>query len=71
MTLPWLPQGTVYGTLLNFNAERAQMAVQMTKPPYKAPSQAPVLFIKTANTINPSGCPLAVPANVSEIEVGA
>ena len=63
--------GTVYGTLLNFKAERAAMASQMTEPPYQAPPQAPVLFIKTANTINTSGGKVAVPANVSEIEVGA
>ncbi len=65
------PQGTVYGTLLNFKAERAQMAAQMTEPPYKAPPQAPVLFIKTANTFNASGGVVQVPANVPEIEVGA
>ena len=63
--------GTVYGTLLNFDAERAQMAEQMTQPPYKAPPLAPVLFIKTANTVNASGGVVQVPANVPEIEVGA
>jgi 5-oxopent-3-ene-1,2,5-tricarboxylate decarboxylase / 2-hydroxyhepta-2,4-diene-1,7-dioate isomerase len=65
------PQGTIYGTLLNFNAERAQMAEQMTQPPYKAPPKAPVLFIKTANTLNASGGVVQVPANVPEIEIGA
>ena len=71
MTTPWLPQGTVYGTLLNFRAERAAMAAQMTDPPYKAPPKAPVLFIKTANTFNASGGVVAVPANVPQIEIGA
>ena len=71
MTTPWLPQGTVYGTLLNFKAERAQMAAQMTEPPYKAPPQAPVLFIKTANTFNASGGVVQVPVNLPQIEVGA
>ncbi len=71
MTTPWLPQGTVYGTLLNFNAERVQMAAQMTKLPYKAPPQAPVLFIKTANTFNPDGGVVQVPENVQKIEIGA
>ena len=65
------PQGTVYGTLLNFKAERAAMAAQMTEPPYKAPPQAPVLFIKTANTFNTSGGVVQVPAKVPEIEIGA
>ena len=71
MTTPWLSQGTVYGTLLNFKTERAQMAAQMTEPPYKEAPQAPVLFIKTANTINASGGVVAIPANVPGIEVGA
>jgi 5-oxopent-3-ene-1,2,5-tricarboxylate decarboxylase / 2-hydroxyhepta-2,4-diene-1,7-dioate isomerase len=70
MTTPWLLNGTVYGTLLNFKAERAAMAPQMTEPPYKAPPQAPVLFIKTANTFNASGV-VQLPANVLEVEVGA
>jgi 5-oxopent-3-ene-1,2,5-tricarboxylate decarboxylase/2-hydroxyhepta-2,4-diene-1,7-dioate isomerase len=65
------PQGTVYGTLLNFKAERAAIAAQMTEPPYKAPPQAPVLFIKTANTFNASGGVVAVSENAPEIEVGA
>lgn len=47
------------------------MATQMTGPPYKAPPQAPVLFIKTANTFNASGGVVQVPANVSEIEINA
>ena len=71
MTTSWLPQGTVYGTLLNFKAERTQMAAQMTEPPYKAPPQAPVLFINTANTLNASGGVVAVPSNVPEVEIGA
>ena len=74
MTSPlhdYWPQGTVYGTLLNFKAERAQMAPQMLEPPYNAPPQAPVLFIKTANTFNASGGAVLVPANISKIEVGA
>ena len=71
MTQAWQPQGTVYGTLLNFKAERTAMAAQMTEPPYKAPPQAPVLFIKTANTFNASGGVVQVPENVPEIELGA
>ena len=75
-TLPhFWPNGTVYGTLLNFQAERAALAAQMTQPPYKAPPQAPVLFVKTANTWNTSGhgqpAPVPVPAHVPQVEVGA
>ena len=67
----YLPAGTVYGTLLNFRAELKALAPQMTQPPYKAPPQAPVLYVKTANTWSPHGSSIAVPANVPEVEVGA
>ncbi|MBS0339595.1 MAG: fumarylacetoacetate hydrolase family protein [Proteobacteria bacterium] len=67
----FLPSGTVYGTLLNFRAEREAMAAQMTQPPYKAPPQAPVLYVKTANTWSPHGSEIAVPHGVPEVEVGA
>jgi 5-oxopent-3-ene-1,2,5-tricarboxylate decarboxylase/2-hydroxyhepta-2,4-diene-1,7-dioate isomerase len=65
------PGGTVYGTLLNFKRERALLAVQMTQPPYKAPPQAPVLYVKTANTWRTGGAHVPVPAHVPEVEIGA
>ena len=68
---PFLPAGTVYGTLLNFRAEVQALAPQMTQPPYKAPPKAPVLYVKTANTWSPHGSAIAVPASVPEVEVGA
>jgi 5-oxopent-3-ene-1,2,5-tricarboxylate decarboxylase/2-hydroxyhepta-2,4-diene-1,7-dioate isomerase len=67
----YLPTGTVYGTLLNFRAEAEALAPQMTQPPYKAPPQAPVLYVKTANTWSPHGSDIAVPAAVPEVEIGA
>ncbi|KQW59491.1 fumarylacetoacetate hydrolase family protein [Variovorax sp. Root411] len=67
----FLPTGTVYGTLLNFRAEVAALATQMTQPPYKAPPKAPVLYVKTANTWSPHGSAIAVPAAVPEVEIGA
>jgi 5-oxopent-3-ene-1,2,5-tricarboxylate decarboxylase/2-hydroxyhepta-2,4-diene-1,7-dioate isomerase len=68
---PFWPVGTVYGTLLNFQREVDVMATQMTQPPYKAPPQAPVLYVKTANTWSPSAAPVPVPASAPCIEVGA
>ena len=65
------PTGTVYGTLLNFQRERELLAPQMTQPPYKAPPDAPVLFVKTANTWSRSGAGVPVPAHVPEVEIGA
>ena len=55
MTQTFMPTGTVYGTLLNFKTELAAMQPQMNQPPYKAPPQAPVLYIKPANTWSANG----------------
>ena len=65
------PKGTVYGTLLNFKAELAAMQPQMNQPPYKAPPQAPVLYVKPANTWSANGASIAVPTRVPEVEIGA
>jgi 5-oxopent-3-ene-1,2,5-tricarboxylate decarboxylase / 2-hydroxyhepta-2,4-diene-1,7-dioate isomerase len=65
------PTGTVYGTLLNFKAELAALQPQMNQPPYKAPPQAPVLYIKPANTWSANGVAIAVPVRVPEVEIGA
>lgn len=70
-TNPYLPGGTVYGTLLNFRREHALWAPRMHEAPYKAPPAGPVLYIKTANTFTPSGRAIALPPGVSEVEVSA
>ncbi len=69
--MSWMPEGVVYGALLNFRGELAALAPQMTQAPYKAPPKAPVLYVKTANTWSTHGAAIAVPAHVSEVEVGA
>lgn len=70
-SIPYRPTGTVYGVLLNFRREHAVFTPQMTYPPYKAAPQAPVLYVKTANTFTPNGGTVAVPAGVPQLEVGA
>ncbi len=60
----WLPNGTVYGTLLNFRREHGLWAPKMTEAPYKAAPQAPVLYVKTANTFARAGAAVAVPGPV-------
>ena len=65
---PWLPRGTVYGTLLNFRRECALWAPKMAEAPYQAAPKAPVLYVKTANTFAPHGA--AVPV-AGEVELGA
>lgn len=71
MNIPYLPTGTVYGTLLNFQREHALWAPRMSEAPYKAPPQAQVLYIKTANTFTPAGHAIALPPGVAEVEVSA
>ncbi|MDP3247317.1 MAG: fumarylacetoacetate hydrolase family protein [Polaromonas sp.] len=69
--MSFMPSGTVYGTLLNFRAEVEALAPQMSQPPYKAPPQAPVLYIKPANTWSAHGRAIPIPARVPEVEIGA
>lgn len=69
--MSWLPRGTVYGTLLNFRREFDALAPKMAEPPYKAPPQAPVLYVKTANTFSADGAAIALPADAPEVEIGA
>lgn len=67
----WTPRGTVYGPLLNFQRELALWAARMNEAPYKAPPQAPVLYIKTANTFSPSGGTVVLPPGAEALAVGA
>ncbi len=71
MSSAWLPQGTVYGSLMNFADEHVALAAQMTTAPYKAAPQAPVLYIKTANTFSAHGSAIALPAQVQRVAVRA
>jgi len=68
---PWLPQGTVYGTLLNFRREWDLWSARMTQDPHKAPPKAPVLYVKTANTFCPAGQDLLLQDGVTEVDIGA
>lgn len=70
-TPEFLPGGTVYGSLLNFQRELAAWGPQMDAAPYKGAPKAPVLYVKTANTWTPSGGAIPVPARVPEVEIGA
>ena len=69
--MSFLPQGSVYGTLLNFRREYDVLAEQMNAPPYKAPPNAPVLYVKPANTWTPHGRAIALPAGSDEVWIGA
>jgi 5-oxopent-3-ene-1,2,5-tricarboxylate decarboxylase/2-hydroxyhepta-2,4-diene-1,7-dioate isomerase len=62
--------GTIYGTLLNHRSTLAAMGEALTQAPYKAPPQAPVLYIRPVNTWNTTGASIAVPAGINELETG-
>lgn len=68
---PWQPAGTVYGTLLNFQREWALWQPRMPQDPYKTTPQAPVLYVKTANTFCPAGRDLLLLDGVHEVDIGA
>lgn len=70
MSTSYFPQGTVYGTLLNQRSEWLALGDSMSQPPHQAPPQAPVLYVKTANTWSASGSSVAVPARVPQVQLG-
>ncbi|WP_105132928.1 fumarylacetoacetate hydrolase family protein [Burkholderia sp. BE12] len=63
--------GTVYGALLNERAALAALGDAVNAPPYGRPPQAPILYIKSANTHVADGAAVAVPAGVDALEIGA
>ena len=64
-------RGTVYGTLMNFRGELEALGDKVNEAPYKAPPQAPVLYVKPANTWTENGGSIAIPAGVAQVAVGA
>ena len=66
-----VPGGTVYGTLLNHRQALAALGEQVHAAPYKAPPQAPILYIKPRNTWTQSGDSVVVPSGVPALEMGA
>lgn len=64
-------KGTVYGTLMNFSCEHHALARQMHEVPYQGAPNAPVLFIKTANTFSHYGAPIGLPKTCPLVQVKA
>lgn len=61
--------GTIYGVLLNDRATVARLESSFTQPPYRAPPQAPILYIKSRNTIAADGCMVAIPASADAVRI--
>lgn len=70
-TPPYRLSGAVYGVLLNHPSLLALIGEAAHQPPYKAPPQAPVLYIKPRNTLAGTGDPVVVPADAPELEAAA
>ncbi|CAD6560211.1 Homoprotocatechuate catabolism bifunctional isomerase/decarboxylase [Paraburkholderia sabiae] len=62
--------GTVYGTLLNDRAALDALGGAVNAPPYKAPPQAPVLYVKPRNTLAGHGTEIVVPDGVEGVQIG-
>jgi 5-oxopent-3-ene-1,2,5-tricarboxylate decarboxylase/2-hydroxyhepta-2,4-diene-1,7-dioate isomerase len=56
---------------MNFRGELEALGPKMNEAPYKAPPNAPVLYVKPANTWTENGGTIPVPAGVPEVEIGA
>ncbi len=68
---PYRLSGVVYGTLLNHRPALQALGEAAVQPPYKAAPVAPILYIKPRNTLAGNGDPVRVPADASELEIGA
>ncbi len=68
---PWRLTGVVYGNLLNDPVALAALGDAVNAAPYKAPPQAPVMYIKPRNTLAANGSSFLVPADAETIEIGA
>jgi len=64
-------RGTVFGSLLNYRGALAALGSAVDAPPYQAPPQAPVLYIKPANTWAPWGAQIVLPSALAAVEIGA
>ncbi|SMG57730.1 fumarylacetoacetate hydrolase family protein [Paraburkholderia susongensis] len=63
--------GAVYGTLLNDRAALDSLGDAVHAAPYKAPPQAPVLYLKPRNTFAGHRARIVVPDDALGVEVGA
>jgi len=60
----------VYGVALNFRAALAALGDAVYREPYKRPPQAPILYMKPANTWIPEGVAIACPSGVPQLRMG-
>ncbi|TAG26923.1 MAG: hypothetical protein EAZ37_07205 [Burkholderiales bacterium] len=58
---------TVYGSLMHHRAELAALGDAVNEPPYNSPPNAPVLYIKPANTFCAFGQTMCLPATQLQV----
>jgi 5-oxopent-3-ene-1,2,5-tricarboxylate decarboxylase / 2-hydroxyhepta-2,4-diene-1,7-dioate isomerase len=63
------PLRTVYGSVMNQAFDWQRLDAALSAAPYNAPPQAPVLYIKPANTFAPQGRALALPGQATRLYV--
>ena len=66
---PYRLSGRVYGVLVNHHSFLAALGNSVNESPYKAPPQAPVLYIKPRNTLTANAAVVLIPQEVQELEV--
>jgi 5-oxopent-3-ene-1,2,5-tricarboxylate decarboxylase / 2-hydroxyhepta-2,4-diene-1,7-dioate isomerase len=62
---------TVYGSLMHHRAELQALGTTAHQPPYNAPPNAPVLYIKPANTFSGFGTTLHLPGGAEQVQARA
>jgi 5-oxopent-3-ene-1,2,5-tricarboxylate decarboxylase / 2-hydroxyhepta-2,4-diene-1,7-dioate isomerase len=66
-----MPLATVYGSLMHHRAELAALGDAAHQPPYNTPPQAPVLYIKPANTLSDFDARIVLPAGYAQLRARA
>jgi 5-oxopent-3-ene-1,2,5-tricarboxylate decarboxylase / 2-hydroxyhepta-2,4-diene-1,7-dioate isomerase len=64
-------RGTIVGTLLNHPSTLVALGAAMHQKPYGRPPVAPVLYIKSANTVIGYGAAVRLPQSIPAVEIGA
>ncbi len=63
------PSRSVIGVALNFRETIARLAPTFNTPPYEAPPEAPILYLKTPNTWIAPGDPIPCPMDVPRLKM--
>ncbi|TDF62681.1 fumarylacetoacetate hydrolase family protein [Cupriavidus sp. L7L] len=68
---PYRLSGVVYGTLLNSCDALGRIGDAVNQPPYKVAPQAPILYIKSRNTLSADGGQMEMAADAPALQIGA